>query len=59
MDTTVQNEESAINGESPSVEPSERAAPISTNDGHRLYVGNLSYAATVEDLRELFREFSM
>ena len=53
----VQNEDSAVNGGSPSLDPSERAAP--TNDGHRLYVGNLSYAATVEDLREFFGDFSM
>ena len=59
LDTTVQNKDSAKNGAPPSEHPSERAAPISTNDGHRLYVGNLSYAATVEDLREFFREFSM
>lgn len=59
MDTTVQNEDPAINGASPSVDPMERAAPISTNDERRLYVANLSYAATVEDLREFFREFSM
>ena len=60
MDTTVvQNEDSAINGESPSIDPLERAAIISTDDGRRLYVGNLSYAATVEDLREFFREFSV
>ena len=59
VDTTLQNEGSATNGRSPSVDPSERAAPISTNDGHRLYVGNLSYAATVEDLREFFGDFSM
>ena len=57
VDTTVQNEDSAINCGSPSVEALERAAPISTNDGHRLYVGNLSYAVNVEDLREFFREF--
>ena len=37
----------------------EKAAPIRTNNERRLYVGNLSYAATVEDLREFFREFSM
>ena len=48
-----------MNGASPGVDPMERAAPISTNDEGRLYVGNLSYAATVEDLREFFREFSM
>ena len=59
VDTTVQNEDSTINGGSPSLDRSERAAPVSTNDGRRLYVGNLSYAATVEDLRGFFREFSM
>ena len=59
VDPTLQTEDSAINGGSPSENPSERPAPISTNDGHRLYVGNLSFAATVEDLREFFRDFSM
>ena len=35
-DPTVQNEDSAIDGGSLSEDISERAAPISTNDGHRL-----------------------
>ena len=59
VDTTVQNEDSAINGGSPSVDHSERVAPVNTKHGRRLYVGNLSYAATMEDIREFFREFSM
>ena len=42
VDTMVANGDSAINGESPSVGPLEGAATIGTNDGCRLYVGNLS-----------------
>ena len=48
-----------MNSESPDVNPLEEAATTSTNDGRRLYVGTLSYAATVEDLMEFFRGFSV
>lgn len=54
-ETTAQKEKSSMDSESPSVNPVEEAATTSTNDGRRLYVGNLPYAATVEDLMEFFR----
>lgn len=41
------------------INPSKGTATVGTNDGSRLYVGNLPYAATVEDLREFFRGFSL
>ena len=58
-DTTAQKEKLSMDSESPSVNLLEEAATTSTNDGRRLYVGNLPYAATVEDLMEFFRGFSV
>ena len=58
-ETTAQKEKFSMDSESPSVNPLEEAATTSTNDGRRLYVGNLPYAATVEDLMEFFKGFSV
>ena len=57
--TIAQKEKLSLDGDSYMGNPSEGAATISTNDGRRLYVGNLPYATTVEDLREFFRGFSL
>ena len=58
-DTTAQKENLSMDSESPSVNSLEESATASNKDGRRLYVGNLSYAATVEDLVEFFRGFSV
>lgn len=57
--TVAQKENLSLDGDSHMTNPSIGTAAAGTNDGSRLYVGNLSYAATVEDLREFFREFSL
>lgn len=57
--TIAQRENLCLDGDSLMRNSSEGAATTSTNDGRRLYVGNLSYAATVEDLREFFKGFSL
>lgn len=46
-----------MDGESPMVNPVEEAATTGASDGRRLYVGNLSYAATVKDLEDFFKEY--
>lgn len=48
--TIAQKEKLSLDGDSSMGNPSERAATISTNDGRRLYVGNIPYATAVEDL---------
>lgn len=58
LDTSARKEDVTTDRESSDIHPLE-GSTISTNNGCRLWVGNLSYAATVEDLREFFREFSM
>ena len=57
--TDAQIENLSLDGDSSMGNPSEGAATIITNDGRRLYVGNLPYAMTVEDLREFFKGFSL
>ncbi len=52
--TSAPKEDISMNGDF-----TEGDATGSSNDGRRLYVGNLSYEATVEDLRKFFRGFSL
>ena len=55
----AQKEDLLIDGESPTTNALGRAPATNNNAGSRLYVGNISYAATVEDLREFFKGFSL
>ena len=48
-----------MNGDSPTTASVGDPLTNDTNDGRRLYVGNLSYAATVGHLREFFNGFSL
>lgn len=57
--TNATKDNSSLDGDSPLRNPLEGAATTSTKNGRRLYVGNFPYAATVEDLREFFRGFSL
>ena len=57
--TSAQKEDLSRNGDSAMTNSTEGDATGSSNDGCRLYVGNLSYEATVEDLRKFFRGFSL
>lgn len=58
LDTTAHREDVTVDRESSDTNTRE-GSTVSTKNGCRLWVGNLSYAATEEDLREFFREFSM
>ena len=55
---TAQEEDLSTSGDCTQRYPVESVATRSTNDGRRLYVGNIPYAARVEDLRDFFKEFS-
>lgn len=57
--TIAQEENLSLNGDSALINRSDGAATTITNDGRRLYVGNLPYGVMVEDLREFFRGFSL
>lgn len=35
------------------------AATASADEGRRLYIGNLAYATTEEELKEFFKEYTM
>ena len=56
----IEKEESlSLNCDSPMGDVPKGTITTSANDGRRLYVGNLPFAATVEDLEEFFRGFSL
>ena len=57
--TFAQTENVPLNGDSIMTNPLGGTTISRINDGRRLYVGNIPYAATVEDLGEFFRGFSL
>ena len=56
---TAQKEDLSTSDDSTQACSVEGILTRSTNDGRRLYVGNIPYAARVEDLRDFFKEFSL
>ena len=48
------NETQKVNGNA-----NENAVPTSAAEGRRLYVGNLAYATTEEELKDFFKDVSM
>ena len=49
------NETPVTNGATPKPD----AAAASADEGRRLYIGNLAYATTEEELKEFFKEYTM
>lgn len=54
--TTLSNK-SEINGVTSS--QAADAAAASADEGRRLYIGNLAYATTVEELKEFFKSYTV
>lgn len=52
------NEAPATNG-APAATQSTDAAAASADEGRRLYIGNLAYATTEEELKEFFKSYTM
>jgi RNA recognition motif-containing protein len=46
------------NGATPSTQAADAAA-ASADEGRRLYIGNLAYATTEEELKEFFKAYTM
>lgn len=51
------NETPTTNGAEPAATTD--AAVASADEGRRLYIGNLAYATTEEELKEFFKEYTM
>jgi RNA recognition motif-containing protein len=47
-----------VNGAAPSTKAADAAA-ASADEGRRLYIGNLAYATTEEELKEFFKTYTM
>ncbi|KAJ5737515.1 Nucleotide-binding alpha-beta plait [Penicillium malachiteum] len=54
---TTLNDTPTTNGAAPVA--SQDAATASADEGRRLYIGNLAYATTEEELREFFKEYTI
>lgn len=46
------------NGAAPAAQATDAAA-VSADEGRRLYIGNLAYATTEEELKEFFKTYTM
>lgn len=55
---TTLNNKPEINGATPSTQAADAAA-ASADEGRRLYIGNLAYATTEEELKEFFKTYTM
>lgn len=53
------NETPNTNGAAPATTQATDAAATSADEGRRLYIGNLAYATTEEELKEFFKEYTM
>ena len=52
------NDTPGING-TPAASQAPDAAAASADEGRRLYIGNLAYATTEEELKEFFKGYTM
>ena len=55
---TTLTDKPEINGATPSTQAADAAA-ASADEGRRLYIGNLAYATTEEELKEFFKTYTM
>ncbi|KAJ5287252.1 hypothetical protein N7478_002938 [Penicillium angulare] len=53
------NDASTTNGTAPAATQATDAAAASADEGRRLYIGNLAYATTEEELKEFFKEYTI
>lgn len=53
------NETPDTNGTAPAASQVTDAAAVSADEGRRLYIGNLAYATTEEELKEFFKSYTM
>jgi RNA recognition motif-containing protein len=53
------NETANTNGATPATTQSADAAAASADEGRRLYIGNLAYATTEEELKEFFKSYTI
>lgn len=53
------NETPDTNGTAPAASQATDAAAVSADEGRRLYIGNLAYATTEEELKEFFKSYTM
>jgi RNA recognition motif-containing protein len=56
--TTNINDTPNTNGTPAASQPTDAAA-ASADEGRRLYIGNLAYATTEEELKDFFKEYTM
>lgn len=55
---TTLTDKPETNGATPSTQAADAAA-ASADEGRRLYIGNLAYATTEEELKEFFKTYTM
>lgn len=53
------NDTPNTNGTAPAASQATDAAAASADEGRRLYIGNLAYATTEEELKEFFKSYTM
>lgn len=53
------NDTPDTNGTTPAATQATDAAAASADEGRRLYIGNLAYATTEEELKEFFKSYTM
>lgn len=53
------NDTNNTNGTAPAATQATDAAAASADEGRRLYIGNLAYATTEEELKEFFKNYTM
>lgn len=53
------NETPDTNGTAPATSQATDAAAASADEGRRLYIGNLAYATTEEELKDFFKSYTM
>jgi len=56
---TTLHETANTNGTTPAATQAADAAAVSADEGRRLYIGNLAYATTEEELKEFFKSYTM
>ncbi|KAJ5134679.1 ATPase of 26S proteasome regulatory subunit 4 [Penicillium atrosanguineum] len=59
MAAATVNEIANTNGTTPAATQSADAAAASADEGRRLYIGNLAYATTEEELKEFFKSYTI
>lgn len=55
---TTLNDADKTNGTAAAAQPTDAAA-ASADEGRRLYIGNLAYATTEEELKDFFKSYTM